>query len=83
MGAVGLHRSHAVPETETPPLEEGIPPAVCSLCLSSEPASKSRHHTVQQGYKYKPVRLPVPKELAALHRLNALDKGTHADIPEA
>lgn len=53
------------------PLAEGNPPAVRPFCLSSELASKTRHHAGQQRHKYKQVRRHVPKELAALHRLNA------------
>lgn len=61
-----------LPKLRTP-LAEGIPPAVCSFCLSSEPASETRHHAGQQRHKYKQVRWwRVPKELAVLHGWKAL-----------
>lgn len=62
------------------PLAEGIPPALCSFRLSSEPASKTRDHAGQQRHKYKQIR---PKELAVLHRLNTLHAGAHQNLADA
>lgn len=72
-----------LPKLRTP-LAGGIPPAVCSFCLSSEPASETRHHAGEQRHKYKQVRWwHVPKELAVLHGLHALLVVAHQNFAEA